>query len=250
MTCLTLGSGASGGVFSPAMFLGAALGGSYGSAALHFVPGLPMTPAHFAYAGVAGMVGGTTGAVLTGTVMIFEMTRDYTVILPVILTVVLACAVRAWLSPATIYTLKLLRRGETAPQGLHARMAETKSGNVMTKDFPVFSQHEASQPDIVREALLRGQVVVVTGRDRRILGVIDERTRLESADGPLMSHANGYVLVDLDEPLNAVLRAIDTGRARLALVTRKVAGGEPEVIAVVTEHAVAQLLYATARISD
>ena len=88
VTCLTLGSGASGGVFSPAMFLGAALGGSYGSAALHFVPGLPMTPAHFAYAGMAGMVGGTTGAVLTGTIMIFEMTRDYSVILPVILTVV------------------------------------------------------------------------------------------------------------------------------------------------------------------
>src|SRR5208282_3639248 len=111
LTCLTLGSGASGGVFSPAMFLGAALGGGFGGAVLHFVPGLPMTPAHFAYAGMAGMVGGTTGAVLTGTIMIFEMTRDYSVILPVILTVALACAVRAWLSPATIYTLKLLRRG-------------------------------------------------------------------------------------------------------------------------------------------
>ena len=46
---------------------------------------------------MAGMVGGTTGAVLTGTIVIFEMTRDYTVILPVILTVALTCAVRSWL---------------------------------------------------------------------------------------------------------------------------------------------------------
>ena len=127
VTCLTLGSGASGGVFSPSMFLGAALGGCFGSTLLHMLPDLPMAPAHFAYAGMAGMVGGTTGAVLTGTIMIFEMTRDYTVILPVILTVVLACAVRNWLSPSTIYTLKLLRRGEIVPQGLQARMGEGRA---------------------------------------------------------------------------------------------------------------------------
>jgi len=208
-----------------------------------------MTPAHFAYAGMAGMVGGTTGAVLSGTIMIFEMTRDYTVILPVILTVVLACAVRAWLSPATIYTLKLLRRGETAPQGLQARMAETKSGSVMTKDFRLFLQHDASEPDIVREALLGGHVVVVTGPDQRILGVIDERSLLESEDG-LAPKATDYVFVDPDEPLNAVLRAIDTAGARFAIVTRKVAGGEPEVLGVVTEHAVAQFAYATARMIE
>src|SRR5271169_3519323 len=175
VTCLTLGSGASGGVFSPAMFLGAALGGCFGSTLLHFLPDLPMTPAHFAYAGMAGMVGGTTGAVLTGTIMIFEMTRDYTVILPVILTVALATAVRAWLSPATIYTLKLVRRSAIVPQGLQARM-EVKSRHVMTADFRLLSQEQASEPDIVRQALLRGQVVVVTAPDRRILGVIDERS--------------------------------------------------------------------------
>src|SRR5262249_4437848 len=126
MTCLPLGSGASGGVFSPAMFLGAALGGGFGSALLHIFPTLPITPAHFAFAGMAGMVGGTTGAVITGTIMIFEMTRAYTVILPVILTVALASVVRNSLSPSTIYTLKLVRRGEIAPQGLQARIAERK----------------------------------------------------------------------------------------------------------------------------
>src|SRR5271157_1249892 len=161
VTCLTLGSGASGGVFSPAMFLGAALGGGFGSTLLQIIPDLPMTPAHFAYAGMAGIVGGTTGAVLTGTIMIFEMTRDYTVILPVILTVALACAVRAQLSPATIYTLKLLRRGAVAPQGLQARMGERTCTQIMTADFRLVSQEEASEPKIVREAILRGQVVVV-----------------------------------------------------------------------------------------
>jgi CIC family chloride channel protein len=250
VTCLTLGSGASGGVFSPAMFLGAALGGCFGTTLLYVFPDLPMTPAHFAYAGMAGMVGGTTGAVLTGTIMIFEMTRDYTVILPVILTVVLACAVRSWLSPATIYTLKLVRRGEIAPQGLQARMAERKSVHFMTANFRLLSQEQASKPDIVREALLRGQVVVVTAADRRILGVIDERSQLESPDGRLAPTAGCYVMVDPEEPLNAVLRAIDQAGARLALVTRNVAAGDQEVLGVITERAVAQLAYATARITD
>ena len=130
VTCLTLGSGASSGVFSPAMFMGATLGGTFGSVLQLTFPDLPgasiMSPAHFAYAGMAGMVGGTTGTVLAGTIMIFEMTRDYTVIMPVILTVALACAVRNRLSPATIYTLKLMRRGEIVPQGLQACMAPTR----------------------------------------------------------------------------------------------------------------------------
>ena len=65
LTCLTLGSGASGGRFSPSMFLGAALGGCFGNVILNFSPNVPMTPAHFAYAGMADMVGGTTGSVIT-----------------------------------------------------------------------------------------------------------------------------------------------------------------------------------------
>jgi len=121
-TCLTLGSGASGGVFSPCLFIGATLGAGWGGLVNQIVPGLAVTPPGFAIAGMAAMVGGTTGAVLTATVMVFEMTRDYTVVLPVLLTVLLACSVRQRLMPATIYTLKLLRRGHVVPQGLQAWM--------------------------------------------------------------------------------------------------------------------------------
>ncbi len=250
VTCLTLGSGASGGVFSPSMFLGAALGGCFGSTLLHVLPDLPMTPAHFAYAGMAGMVGGTTGAVLTGTIMIFEMTRDYTVILPVILTVVLACAVRNWLSPSTIYTLKLLRRGEIVPQGLQARLGEVKSRHLMTGDFLLLPQGQASNPDIVREALLREHVVVVTGLDDRILGVFDERSRLDYPCGQFPPPGCCHVVVDPEAPLNAVLRAIDQAGARVALVTRISPAEIPKVLGVITERDIARLAYATARLTD
>jgi CIC family chloride channel protein len=250
MTCLTLGSGASGGVFSPALFLGAGLGGCFGSVLLRVVPGLPMTPAHFAYAGMAGMVGGTTGAVITGTIMIFEMTRDYTVILPVILTGALACAVRNGLSPATIYTLKLLRRGEIVPLGLQARMAERKSRHIMTADFVLLPQEQIGNLDIVRQALLQGKVVVVTGPDRQITGVVDEQSRRESPDGRLAPATECYVVVEPDEPLYAVLRAIDEAGARFALVIHKVEGKTQEVLGVIGEREVAQLTYVSARMMD
>jgi CIC family chloride channel protein len=250
MTCLTLGSGASGGVFSPAMFLGAGLGGCFGSVLLHVVPDLPMTPAHFAYAGMAGMVGGTTGAVITGTIMIFEMTRDYTVILPVILTVALACAVRNWLSPSTIYTLKLLRRGEIVPQGLQARMSERKSRHLMSVDFLLLSQEQTGKPDIVRQALLQSKVVVLTGPDRQILGVIDQRSLLESPDGRAAPATGCHILVDPEAPLPAVLRALDEAGAQVALVLPNAAGGSQEVMGVITERDVARLAYRTARMTD
>src|SRR5262245_18668558 len=69
-TCLTLGSGASGGIFSPSLYMGAAAGAAIGAAVRLLVPGLPVAPEHFALAGMAGMVAGATGAVLTAIIMI------------------------------------------------------------------------------------------------------------------------------------------------------------------------------------
>jgi CIC family chloride channel protein len=246
VTCLTLGSGASGGVFSPAIFLGAAFGGCFGGILQHIFPDLPMTPAHFAYAGMAGMVSGTTGAVITGTIMIFEMTRDYTAILSVILAAALACATRNWLSFSTIYTSKLLRRGEMAPQGLQARVGENKSQYFMTNDFVVLPQDQADEPEVVRRALLHGQVAVVIGPGNRIIGLIDERSRLETS-----SPEEGiYVSVDPEMPLSAVLRAIDAAGARLALVVNQAEGGGQEVLGVITERVVSRLSHAIARLAD
>ena len=71
-TSLTLGSGASGGVFSPAFFMGATLGGAYGVFLRWLLPGLAVSPPAFAVAGMAGMVGASTGAAVAAIVMIFE----------------------------------------------------------------------------------------------------------------------------------------------------------------------------------
>jgi CIC family chloride channel protein len=123
-TCLTLGSGASGGVFSPGLFMGACLGACLGGLVQSIDPSFSVPPSIFAVAGMAAMIGGTTGAVATATVMVFEMTRDLNAMLPIVLTVGVCVAVRNQVCPPTIYTLKLIRRGHVVPQGLAAAPIE------------------------------------------------------------------------------------------------------------------------------
>ena len=117
-TCLSLGSGASGGVFSPALFMGATLGAAFAHVSGQvFDLGGPVIVL-FAAAGMVAMIAGTTGAVLTALVMMVEMTADYALILPLMMVAAVAGVVRHVLSPETIYTMKLIRRGVTVPLGL------------------------------------------------------------------------------------------------------------------------------------
>ncbi len=137
-TSLTLGSGGSGGIFSPSLFLGATLGGAYGLALAALFPELPISPPAFAVAGMAGMVGGVTGAAMTSIVMIFEMTLDYSVILPMTITVAISYGVRKMLSRESIYTQKLVRRGHNIPDSLRASMLHVKrAGDIMDEKFAI-----------------------------------------------------------------------------------------------------------------
>jgi CIC family chloride channel protein len=119
-TALTLGSGGSGGIFSPSLFLGATFGGAYGVVLRHLFPALGISPPAFAVVGMAGVVGSATGAAITAIVMIFEMTLDYNVILPMTATVALSYGMRKFLCKDSIYTLKLTRRAHHMPEALQA----------------------------------------------------------------------------------------------------------------------------------
>ncbi|MBN1844097.1 MAG: chloride channel protein, partial [Sedimentisphaerales bacterium] len=110
-TCLTLGSGGSGGVFAPSLFLGAAVGYGFGLMlqSLGWFAGI--TPATYALVGMASVVAATTHAPMTAIIILFEMTRNYRVIMPVMFAATVATAVAHLLSRDSIYTLKLRRRG-------------------------------------------------------------------------------------------------------------------------------------------
>jgi len=119
-TSLTLGSGGSGGIFSPSLFLGATFGAIYGILLKMLFPELPISPSAFAVVGMAALVGSTTGAAITSIVMIFEMTLDYNMILPMAIAVAIAYGMRTFLLKDSIYSLKLSRRGQPVPAALQA----------------------------------------------------------------------------------------------------------------------------------
>ncbi len=121
-TTLSLGSGSSGGIFSPSLFLGATLGGVFGSLAAHVWPNLSISSVPFAIIGMAAIVGGSTGAAMTAILMIFEMTHDYSVTVPVIISVAAAIGIRRLLARENIYTAKLARRGHHIPKERHSHM--------------------------------------------------------------------------------------------------------------------------------
>jgi CIC family chloride channel protein len=117
-TTLTLGSGASGGIFSPSLYMGAMAGGFYALVVERLFPFAVDRPS-LALAGMAGMVGGTTGAALATAVMIFEMTLDYGSIIPMIITVAISYGIRRLISRESFYTAKLARRKHSIPEAFH-----------------------------------------------------------------------------------------------------------------------------------
>ena len=117
---LTLGSGASGGIFSPGLYMGATLGAAFGMVMQQIFPGLDISMVAFVLTGMAGVIAGSTGAAMAAIVMIFEMTLDYNVILPMTFTVAVSYGIRKLLVNNSIYTMKLARRGRYIPEALQA----------------------------------------------------------------------------------------------------------------------------------
>jgi CIC family chloride channel protein len=247
VTCLTLGSGASGGVFSPALFIGATLGGVVGTLALWTFPGLGVGPAAFAVAGMAAMIGGTTGAIVTAITMLFEMTRDYNAILPIILTVTVSYIVRKRISNESIYTLKLLRRGHVVPEGLQAALdAARRAKDVMTRDFAVLSAEEGVDRWPDRKPASTTDPVIVLQSAGAVAGVLPSKPVGMGSGASAATLGDwaetDYVFVAEGDSLIEVLAAMRGQDARIALVTRDRASRDPaSIVGVITDRQIASV---------
>lgn len=110
-TTLTLGSGSSGGVFAPALFIGAVLGGAYGEIAHLAFPDLTAASGAYAMVGMAAVFAGAARAPITAIIILFEMTQDYRIILPLMFATVVSTIIAERIETESIYTLKLKLRG-------------------------------------------------------------------------------------------------------------------------------------------
>ena len=110
-TSLTMSIGGSGGVFAPSLFMGAMLGTAYGHAAHVILPHSTAAAGAYGLVGMGAVFAASARAPITAVLIIYELTGEYTIILPLMLAIVTATAISSRLSPDTIYTLKLRRRG-------------------------------------------------------------------------------------------------------------------------------------------
>jgi CIC family chloride channel protein len=178
-TSISLGSGASGGIFSPSLFMGATLGGAFAALISTIIPGLPISVPAFAMVGMGSMVGSGTGAAMTAVAMVFEMTRDYDIVLPMILAVAVALGVRRMLSRENIYTMKLVRRGHPIPKALHANMFLVRSArDAMDPDFLLVDEDMTFETFLRLSEGMTGMRHVVVTRGKLIVGAIRVNTDL------------------------------------------------------------------------
>jgi CIC family chloride channel protein len=178
-TSISLGAGSSGGIFSPSLFMGATLGAAFGVLVQAIHPMENFGPTTCAVIGMAAMVGGGTGAAMTAVTMIFEMTRDYDLVMPSIVAVALAIGVRRLLSPENIYTIKLVGRGHFIPKALYANMFLVRRAcDVMQKDVTLLAADAHFDAFLRQHGEEHGLRQVVVTRGNHIAGVVQVNTSL------------------------------------------------------------------------
>ena len=199
LTSLTLAGGGSGGIFAPALYLGATLGGTYGLLLNLWVPEYSHSPGVYAVVGMAAVVAGTTQGVLSSILIVYEMTDQYEIILPIMAAVGVSSLVARFVDPESIYYKKLSRRGERISRGhdLH-NLDHVMVRDVMIRNFPILKPSDNAL-DIVRLAREHPEIesLPVMGEDGKFIGIIraeDLHRVLDSDISPSLVNAEDIAL--------------------------------------------------------
>jgi chloride channel protein, CIC family len=245
-TSISLGCGASGGIFSPSLYLGATLGGAFAVAVGAILPHTGINVPSAAIVGMAAMVGAGTGGVMTAIVMVFEMTRDYAIIVPVIVAVAVAAGVRRALIGETIYTIKLRHRGHRIPKERHVNLYLVKQAqDIMERRF-IVAKAGTSLREAIREADADDLRAIIVERDGRIVGLIPPRSGLwhESQLNPDLLverfvERRAVICRDVDL-LSLVLARLKRHRSGAAIVFQGAARPRVrDIVGVITKRAIA-----------
>jgi len=163
LTPVSIGGGFQGGVFAPSLFLGATLGGAYGVFVERLFPSLNIAPPAFAMVGMAAVLAGAVHAPLTAILLLFEMTQDYRIILPLMFAVVISLVVSKRLQHDSIYNLGLARKGIRLERGRDVEVLEAITvGEVMQTDVAVFRESDtiAAAVDVLMQTRHHGLPVI------------------------------------------------------------------------------------------
>ena len=230
-TTFTLGSGNSGGVFAPSLFMGAILGGIVGTVAHGLWPNIALNPGAYAIVGMAAVFAGAARAPITAVIIVFEMSGDYQLILPLMLATVLATLLAELLFKESIYTLKLKLKGITLERGRDVDLLQSVNvSEVMQRDVATVSTHATLVDLSDRFAQTHSHGFMVVDDDAKLWGIVTitdmdlavseglpRRTTVDQIGTP----RSELLVAFPDEPIgNALTRMGVRGIGRLPVVHR------------------------------
>jgi len=199
-TSITVGSGGSGGVFAPSLFIGAMLGGTFGQIVHEAFPLSTAVAGAYALVGMGALFAGTSQAPITAVLIIFELTYDYRIILPLMVACVISTAVARALSGDTIYTLKLRRRGVdlrggrdvgilerlTVAEALSGRLDTVRVGMTLREVVSLMQETRHNGFPVVDDAgRLKGVVTLSDIRRTPMPGRLDRRVEEVMSPDPI-----------------------------------------------------------------
>jgi CIC family chloride channel protein len=126
-TSITIGSGGSGGIFAPSLFIGSMAGGFFGGIVHQLFPAVTASPGAYSIVGMGAVVAATTHGPLSAILILFEMTGDYKIILPLMITCIISRLMAGRLVKESIYTFKLIRRGVDIRSGKEVNVLKSIS---------------------------------------------------------------------------------------------------------------------------
>ena len=207
-TALTIGSGGSGGLFTPSLFFGALVGGAYGWGVHVLFPEMTSSYGAYAAVGMAAIAAGSSHAPLSASLMLFEFTGNYELILPLMIAAIVSSLVAKRLYPYSIYTEPLQRRGvELSWRMEEAALAGLRVDDLAREDPDVLRPGEPYPAVVDRFLAARRQRLFVVDADKRLLGCVslhDIKHALREAEALSVVLAH-----DLLVPVPAVLRGSD-----------------------------------------
>ncbi|MCL8027193.1 chloride channel protein [Nocardioides bruguierae] len=232
-TSLTIGIGGSGGVFAPSLFVGAMFGAAFGQAASLLTDGSTSSAGAYAVIGMGAAFAGATRAPITGVVILFELTGDYALILPLMVAIVLATGLSHRLTKETIYTLKLARRGVDLLRNPETIAVRRRVRDVML-EVPEPLPAGTRMADAVEVLARSGGVLPLVDADGEYVGTVTAATIAHhladgaSDDDPVSLVEQHPDRLRTDDSLADALAALEAARAPAVPVHGAADGAEED----------------------
>ena len=172
-TSLTVGSGGSGGIFTPTLFVGAALGLIVGTSGHWLLPGVVGDPRHYAIVGMAAVLAATTHAPIMAIFILFEMTRESGMVLPMVVSAISASVISRAIGVESVYLEPLRRRGLHIPEGIEeTALTTTRVRDIMREEAAWIRVTATFDMIVGMVQKTRRDAIYVVDNDLRLVGVI------------------------------------------------------------------------------